>query len=329
MIAFIGICYSLLYIVLFNKLKLLPKTAGAISAFAGVGVVLIGAVVFAWYAFAPMSPDARLYRYIVPIVSNVKGLIIEVNVEANTPMPKGDPLYRIDPAPYEFKVRQLKATIKQLEATRTLADLQVERATQLLKSQAAARVDLDRWKAEQDAAIAAIANTQAQLENAEWELEQTVVRAPSDGYALNVAIRPGSFAGTVGLAANVPFVTTDTNEVVASFSQSAIRNIQEDDPVEYTFTNKPGQIFSGKVYKVIASSPSAQLMASGQLQSISGAAVDRWVVRVAPDDVDLARTLSQGAAGTMAVYTQRGKPVHIISRVALRINAWLSYLTSP
>ena len=39
--------------------------------------------------------------------------------------------------------------------------------------------------------------------------------------------------------------------------------------------------------------------------------------------------LPQGAGGTMAIYTERGKPVHVISKVAIRMNAWLGYLTSP
>jgi hypothetical protein len=31
----------------------------------------------------------------------------------------------------------------------------------------------------------------------------------------------------------------------------------------------------------------------------------------------------------MAVYTQRGKPLHIISKVVMRINAWVAFLTTP
>jgi multidrug resistance efflux pump len=33
----------------------------------------------------------------------------------------------------------------------------------------------------------------AQLESAKWELSQTTVTAPADGYAINVQLRPGSF----------------------------------------------------------------------------------------------------------------------------------------
>ena len=47
------------------------------------------------------------------------------------------------------------------------------------------------------------------------------------------------------------------------------------------------------------------------------------------DDEEVARSLSQGAGGTVAIYTDAGKPVHVISKVAMRMNAWLNYLTSP
>ncbi len=329
MIAFLTICYSLLYILLFNKLKLIPKSNGSISAFVGVGIVMIGAIVFAWYSFSPVSQDARLHRYIVPIVSNVRGLIQEVEVEAYTPMKKGDVLFRIDPTPYEFKVAQSKASIAQFEAQRTLAELQVDRAKGLLKTQAAAQVDLDRWVAELDAAEAAIASAEAQLSNAEWELAETLVRAPSDGYAVNVVIRPGTFVGTVGMSATLPFVSTEDSQLMASFSQSAIRYIQVGDKAEFTFIHRPGQVYGGEVTHVIGVSASAQTTASGQLPSLSAAPPDRWLVRFKFDDQQVADELPQGTAGTATVYTQRGKPVHIISKVVMRINAWLAYLTSP
>lgn len=56
---------------------------------------------------------------------------------------------------------------------------------------------------------------------------------------------------------------------------------------------------------------------------------NRWGVRVLLDDPDFAEALPQGMGGTMAAYTSIGEPFHIISRVALRMNGWLSYLTAP
>ena len=45
--------------------------------------------------------------------------------------------------------------------------------------------------------------------------------------------------------------------------------------------------------------------------------------------IDDEALIPQGANGTVAVYTQRGKPVHIITKVVMRMQAWLGYLTSP
>ena len=330
MIAFLSICYALLYVLLFRKFKLIPTTNGTISAFVGVGIVMLGGIVFAWYTFAPISQDAKLFRYTIPIVSNVRGLIEEVHVEPFKPMQKGEPLFSINPAPYEFRVKQVQASIKQFEAQRTLASLQVERAKKLLQTQAAAQVDLDRWSAELDAAEAAIANAEAQLEQAEWELNETTVRAPTDGYAVNVALRPGIFVGTVGAGAVLPYISTDISQMVGSVSQSAVRHISKGDAVEVTFPNRPGEVYPGSVAEIVQTSPSAQLTASGSLATFAvGTPPDRWLLRVALYDQELARSLPQGVAGTMAIYTQRGKPLHIISKVVMRINAWMAFLTTP
>ena len=330
MIAFLSICYALLYILLFRKLKLIPTNNGTISAFVGVGVAMLGGIVFAWYTFAPISPDAKLFRYTIPIVANVRGLIDEVYVEPFKPMRTGEPLFRINPAPYEFRVKQVQASIRQFEAQRTLASLQVERARNLLKTQAAAQVDLDRWTAELEAAEAAIANAGAQLEQAQWELDETTVRAPTDGYAVNVALRPGVFVGTVGAGAVLPYISTDISQMVGSVSQSAVRHIRKGDAVEVTFPNRPGEVYPGRVAEIVQTSPSVQLAASGSLATFdAGAPPDRWLLRVALEDEALARSLPQGIAGTMAVYTQRGKPLHIISKVVMRINAWMAFLTTP
>ena len=141
MIAFISLCYASLYILIFNKLGLLKKTAGNISAFAGVGVVLIGAIVFMWYTYAPMTSDARMFRYIIPIVPNVKGQVVEVPIEGTEQLAEGDILFRIDPEPFEFSVRELEGEVERLEAEWRLAKINVDRAAKLVKTQAAAQVD--------------------------------------------------------------------------------------------------------------------------------------------------------------------------------------------
>lgn len=330
MIAFIALCYASLYLLIFNKLGLLQKSVANISAFAGVGVVLIGAVVFVWFTYSPMSQDARLFRFIVPIVPNVKGQVIEVPIQGKESLAEGDVLFRIDPTPYEYAARQLESQVARHEAEWRLAKVNVDRAAMLVARQSGAQVDLDLWTANMDMAAAAVESTKAQLENAQWQLGETTVRAPADGYVVNLQVRPGNFVTSIPMASSMPFVTTDSNPILASFSQSAIRKISEGNSVEVSFSHVPGQVFSGTVARVVGVGAQAQLTASGQLPSFTGAPVnDRWAVIAQLDDEEFARSLHQGAGGTMVVYTDAGEAFHIISKVAIRMTAWMGYLTSP
>ena len=330
MIAFISICYASLYILIFNKLGLLKKTVGNICAFAGVGVALIGAIVFMWYTFSPLSSDARMFRVILPIVPNVRGQVVDVPVQAVTTVKRGETLFQIDPEPYEFSVRQLEGQVARHEAEWRLAKVNVDRAEKLLKVQSAAQIDLDIWTANMDVATAAIASASAQLDSARWQLQETTVRAPYDGYVINLQLRPGNVVTTIPAASPMAFVSTEFNPVIASFSQSSVRKIAVGDAADIVFTNVPGKTFSARVVRIVPSGSKAQLTASSQLPTFTGApADDRWAVLFELEDADFARQLPQGAGGTVAVYTAAGKPVHVISKVAIRMNAWLGYLTSP
>ena len=52
-----------------------------------------------------------------------------------------------------------------------------------------------------------IASLKAQLAEAKYNLEQTIVRAPSDGYVTQVLIRPGTYAASLPLRPVMVFYT--------------------------------------------------------------------------------------------------------------------------
>src|SRR5271154_5334593 len=54
---------------------------------------------------------ALVVRNSVAIVPNVSGQVVEVPVHANAPLKAGDVLFRIDPAPFEYKVEELEAQV--------------------------------------------------------------------------------------------------------------------------------------------------------------------------------------------------------------------------
>ena len=331
MIALLSLIYGSFYFLFFKKLKLFAESVRNISIFVGIGVALIGAIVYAWWTFAPTTVDGRAFRYVIPIVPNVAGQVIEVPITGTQEVDKGDVLFRIDPTPYQFSVDQLRASIDQAEAQKTLAEIEVKRATGLVRASAGAQSTLDQWNAQLASTMASIASLKAQLGNAQWQLDETVVRAPYSGYVSNLQLRPGHYVTTMPVASSMSFVSSEENLVVASFSQSAIRYIDVGDEVEMVFRSIPGKVTSGKVKRVTKFSGSAQVSASGQMPVFTGQPENsRWVVIIEFDDESEAKSIPQSAgASIIAVYTKKGKPVHIISKVVMRMNAWTGYLTSP
>jgi RND family efflux transporter MFP subunit len=331
MIALLSLIYGSFYFLFFKKMKLFAESVRNISIFVGIGVVMIGAIVYTWWTFAPTSADGRSFQYVIPIVPNVAGQVVEVPVEGTQVVKKGDVLFRIDPIPYQFKVDQLRASLDQAEAQRKLAEIEVERATGLVRASAGPQSQLDQWNAQLASTNASIASLNAQLGDAEWRLQETEVRAPSGGFVSNLQLRPGSYVTTIPVASSLSFVSSDMHIVLASFSQSAIRYIKVGDPVEMVFRSIPGRVYAGKVVRVVRASGSSQMTASGQLPTLTGQPeIGRWAVLMALDNQEDAELLPQSAsASIIAVYTEKGKPVHIISKVVMRMNAWTGYLTSP
>jgi multidrug resistance efflux pump len=59
----------------------------------------------------------RVIKYVVQVVPEVRGRVVEVPVEGNAPVKKGDVLFRIDPTPFELQVRTLEAQLSATEGS--------------------------------------------------------------------------------------------------------------------------------------------------------------------------------------------------------------------
>src|SRR4051812_10305473 len=101
---------------IFIKFKLLPWNTTSKVTVAIIPVVALATMMLLLNIYAPTTSDVRVVKYVVPIVSQVKGRVIDVPVENNRPVKKGDVLFRIDPTPYEAEVRSLEAKLSSDEA---------------------------------------------------------------------------------------------------------------------------------------------------------------------------------------------------------------------
>jgi multidrug resistance efflux pump len=108
--------YSFFVWLIFIKLKLLPWTTPWKVAVAIFPVVAIIAMLLLLNIFAPTTTDVRVVNYVVPIVSQVRGRVIDVPIENNRPVKKDDVLFKIDPTPYQNDVKSLEARLAAEEA---------------------------------------------------------------------------------------------------------------------------------------------------------------------------------------------------------------------
>ena len=103
--------YSFFVWLIFIKLKWLPWTTPWKVGVAIFPIVMIAALLLLLNIVAPTTSDVRVVKYVVPIVSQVRGRVIEVPVENNRPVKKGDVLFRIDPTPFQNEVASLEARL--------------------------------------------------------------------------------------------------------------------------------------------------------------------------------------------------------------------------
>ena len=94
--------------------------------------------------FAPTTSDVRVVKYVVPVVSQVRGRVIEVPVENNRPVKKGDVLFRIDPTPYQNEVHSLEARLASDEAKVGADRTRLAEAEAKLRRRAVQRAAVER-----------------------------------------------------------------------------------------------------------------------------------------------------------------------------------------
>src|SRR5512145_1856889 len=108
--------YAFVVWLIFIKLKWLPWTTPWKVAVAIFPVIALAALMLLLNIVAPTTADLRVVNYVVPIVSQVRGRVIEVPVENNRPVKKGDVLFRIDPTPYQNEDQSLEARLASEQA---------------------------------------------------------------------------------------------------------------------------------------------------------------------------------------------------------------------
>ena len=162
-------------------------------------VLIVALVMFIWYLFAdrltPSTPEARVRAYVIPIVPQVSGSVVQVLEEINQLEDVGDVLIKIDPEPYRIAVDQAEAALQQagqdvgagteavISAEAKVADAKAQviyyeqqaiRINELVRTSALAQADRDK-------AAATLTGGRAKLRSAEAELKRAKEQLGSAG----------------------------------------------------------------------------------------------------------------------------------------------------
>lgn len=368
--------YSAFCIAIFKIFKI-PLNKWTIPTAILGGIVMIGSLLMLMNYNHPYTKFAREYFVSIPINPSVKGKVVSVNVEPNTPIKQGDILFQIDPTPFKAKVQQLEAQlvaaeieVPQLKAAWEVALANVKRATADRDRNKAAykrysdgrkqggvnspfsEIELDNRKQlymASEALLASakaeevrlklayesningentqVANIRAQLDKARFDLDETTVRAPADGMVTQMALREGMIAVPVPLRPLMSFIPDEERYFAGAFWQNSLLRLNVGDDAEVILDAAPGQVFQGKVLKILPAMAEGEIQSNGTLQSSNRLFTSgRTIVLIDIKDDAIKQKFPAGVSGQAAIYTEHVTHVAVMRKVLIRMQGWLNYL---
>jgi multidrug resistance efflux pump len=354
----------------FSKFKLVRWgwLSGTVSLLVG-GFIL--ATFLALFNYLTPSGRVTVTGRVVEVTPNVTGQIVAIPVKPNVPVKINDVLFQIDPAPFQYKVAQLQASLaaakQQTEILKAnydqasanvtgltaqvafnakrLADIQklaAEDANTQFQSQdrqnqyETALAQLNVAKASQQSAKLAldsdiggvnttVAQIQAQLDNASWELSQTVIRASADGDVTAVALSVGDRALQARSA--MSFIVEDEITLVGMFAQNGFQTIKEGAAVDIVFDNAPGHIYHAKILAIPKGVGQGQIAVSGTLartNALGGATAFPAVISI-PDEMSR-ETLRLGMSGSATAFSENAGVIGLLASILVWISSYTAYL---
>jgi multidrug resistance efflux pump len=176
-------------------------------------------------------------------------------------------------------------------------------------------------------ARAQLAATSADLANAQWELAQTVYKAPSDGRVINQQVRVGTMLVPMPFAPAFAFVE-DEQELIAFYNQNELHMIESGNEAEVALKTRPGEIVKAKVDSVVWAQSQGQVQQGGMIPmtGVTDMPPARFVVKLRTTGKWKNDVLPAGSVGAGAIYTNHGKMIHILRKVFIRVTSKINYL---
>ena len=174
-----------------------------------------------------------------------------------------------------------------------------------------------------------VATVQAELEQARFYLDNTLMVAPEDGYIINLQARPGMVAGDYRIGAIATFVCDADRYLLAQFFQENLKYVKPGQDVETAIDLYPGQIFTGKVLAIWQGSGAGQMLPSGVLPNFEAVPTDRpqgqFAVAIKLDD-PVQANFPIGTQGRAAIYANPESWFVPLRKILLRAYSWFNWI---
>jgi multidrug resistance efflux pump len=212
--------YSFFVWLIFIKLKWLPWNTVSQVTVVIIPIVGLIALILLLNINAPSSSDVRVIKYVVQVIPQVSGRVVDVPAEGNRPMKKGEVLFRVDPTPYELEVKALEAQLAESEGSANDLREQLNVAkgnTAALRSQ----IELTRLRVKQYEELSQsgagnrfdLEKAQADLANLEGQVASAIANE-ARAQAQLAAVVDGDLASVATIKANLAKARWDLSQTV-------------------------------------------------------------------------------------------------------------------
>ncbi len=221
-------------------------------------------------AAAPKSPyvaiangNADIEGGVIQVAARTSGVVREVLVQEGDKVTKGQVLARLEDdeprlqaASADAELKQARAQIELLQVQVSTAKREFDRLQGLIATNFVARQRVDQAQdairgaeASLDAQRAAVATAEAKLNQARYNQELTVIRAPSDGRIVRRYANPGAGASTLNVSNMFDLEPQADRIVRAEISESSLPFVAIGQGVQLSPESDPTKVFTGRVLR--------------------------------------------------------------------------------
>ncbi len=215
-----------------------------------LAAVVVVAVKYWEYVVYPWTRNGQVRAQVIQITSRVTAPIVNLPIQDNQLVAKGDLLFALDPRTFQAALQEDEATLelKRVAAENATADADRYRNAARDSPGSVSEEDVTTAINRERASKADVAKFEAVVADARLDLEFTEVRAPVDGYVTNLNLRLGSQA-----VANQPalaLVDVDSFWVHGYFRETVVGNVKPGDRAVVTLMTYPGRPLEGRVHSL-------------------------------------------------------------------------------